>query len=194
MRRNLLLAVLAAGTILATSLAVWAADPPAMRSHDRPSASPRTTPNPGTMTSEEESGTVPSNTPRAGHCCRVTELLGREIQSQNNETLGKIEDLAVNPDTGKVQYVVVSFDAAMGMEGKLLPMPWMAFKHVPAKPGETAATAGHCVLNVDKNALAKAPSFQQGQWPDFSDPRWINAIEQFYRPIIAKQSSDTHAR
>jgi sporulation protein YlmC with PRC-barrel domain len=186
--------MLMVGTVLALSASMWAADPPTTPPQDQPNASPSSNTDQGTPSSEMESGAANMNNTNAGRCYSVTEVIGREVQGQDNEKLGKIEDLAINPKTGKVQYVVLSLNGTTGSEGKLLPVPWMAFKHVSAKSGETVQAAGHCMINVDKNTLAKAPTFQKGQWPDFSDSRWTNAINQFYNPIIAKQSNEGYTR
>ena len=42
------------------------------------------------------------------------------------ETLGKIEDLMLDVETGRVAYAVLSFGGYMGMGDKLFAMPWQA--------------------------------------------------------------------
>ncbi|MEN6449561.1 MAG: PRC-barrel domain-containing protein [Thermoguttaceae bacterium] len=119
---------------------------------------------------------------------RGSDVMGLVVRDQNNEKLGKIDNLAIDQNTGRIRYVVVSFGSTLGFGGKLLPVPWQAVKTVSvAKAGEEGTTESHCVLNISKEELAKAPGFQQGQWPDFSNQKWVTAIDQFYRPYVAKR-------
>ena len=115
------------------------------------------------------------------------------VQGQDQERLGKIENLAIDQDTGKIRYAVVSFGGTLGFGGKLVPVPWHALTFVStARPGEAAATVAYYVLSANKDALAKAPSFERGQWPDFSDQKWQGTIDQFFRPYMAKKVERRH--
>jgi sporulation protein YlmC with PRC-barrel domain len=126
---------------------------------------------------------------------QASHLIGMEVRNEGQERLGKIEDLAIDQNTGQVRYAVLSFDDAMGVGGKLLPMPWRALTipQVALKPIPNSGTTEgivpetYCVLKIDKDAIQKAPSFEKGQWPDFNDQKLAVAIADFYRPFIARQ-------
>jgi hypothetical protein len=126
---------------------------------------------------------------------QASRLIGMEVRNDNQEKLGKIEDLAIDQNTGRVRYAVLSFGGVLGIGGKLLPMPWIALKPM-SKAATTEGTTAElfCVLNVDKDALQKAPSFDKGQWPDFSNEKWVVAIDDFYRPYIARQHGGATTR
>jgi hypothetical protein len=126
---------------------------------------------------------------------QASRLIGMEVRNENQENLGKIEDLAIDQNTGRVRYAVLSFGGVMGIGGKLLPMPWIALRTM-SKPATTEGTVGelYCVLNVDKDALQKAPNFDKGQWSNFNNQRWVVAIDEFYRPYIAKQHGGATTR
>jgi hypothetical protein len=180
MRGSLLIGLAVAGLLLAFSPALQAADQPLMNPPERQPALPDTN-NPGMMQQEPMA---------AVHVLRATDVIGLEVRGLNNENLGKIDNLAIDGTTGQIRYAVVSFGSTLGIGGKLLPVPWQALKcGTPAhKAGETVPVAKFAVLNVDKEALDKAPSFKTHEWPDFSDQRWITSIDQFYRPYLAKRS------
>jgi sporulation protein YlmC with PRC-barrel domain len=126
---------------------------------------------------------------------QASRLIGMEVRNDSQEKLGKIEDLAIDQNTGRVRYAVLSFGGVMGIGGKLLPMPWIALKTVSkAATTEGATTEMFCVLNVDKDALQKAPSFDKGQWPDFNNEKWVVTINDFYRPYIARQHGGATTR
>ena len=126
---------------------------------------------------------------------QVSRLIGMEVRNQNQEKLGKIEDLAINQNTGKVGYAVLSFGGTTGIGDKLLPMPWNALT-LTSKPATTEGTMPetYVVLNLNKDVLQKAPNFEKSQWPDFNNQKWVVAIDDFYRPYIAQQHGGTMTR
>jgi sporulation protein YlmC with PRC-barrel domain len=186
MRVSFSIALLAVGMVLALS-PVLQADPPTVPRHEQPSGtSPQTSNDPGTM-----------KTGRTGcqKLCQITDVIGMDIVGPSQEKLGKIENLAIDHNSGKVRYVVVSLNETVAEGGKLLPVPWNALKFVATtKAGEASHATKHCLLNLDKDSLAKAPSFQQGQRPDFSDQRWVTSIERFYQPYVAKRSGEPRSQ
>ncbi|MCE5266572.1 MAG: PRC-barrel domain-containing protein [Planctomycetaceae bacterium] len=174
MRGSLLIALLAVGLGLAVSVALQAAD-------DQP----------GMANQQEQQGTEATGS----KVLRANDLIGLEVMGENNEKLGKIDNLAVDEQTGQVKYVVISFGTTMGFGGKLLPIPWQAMRLVSMpKAGEQVTSETHCLVSINKDILQKAPGFQQGQWPNFTDQRWVKVINEFYRPYIAKRPSGTYTR
>ncbi|MEN6459378.1 MAG: PRC-barrel domain-containing protein [Thermoguttaceae bacterium] len=179
MRGTLLMALLAVGLALVLSVVLQAADP-----QQQPGMSEQ---------SQQQSETEQGMTQQQ-KIVRSSDLIGMNVHSQDQEKLGKIENLAIDQNTGRVHYVVVSFGTTLGFGGKLVPVPWRALKTISMAKGEQAVTESYCTLNVDKNTLAKAPSFEQGQWPDFSNQKWAISINEFYRPYLAKQPSEDYKR
>ena len=68
-------------------------------------------------------------------------LIGLEVRNQNQENLGKIGDFAIDVNTGKIRYVVLSVGGVMGMGGKMLPLPWNALTTV-SNQSTTEGTMG----------------------------------------------------
>lgn len=212
MRRSYVIGLLAVALILALTAVMQAAGQPGVSLPEQQSGASHPAARDSDATKPEmESGAT--KRAHASHVWQVTDVIGMEVQGQDREKLGRIENLAIAQETGKIRYAVVSFGTTMGFGGKLLPVPWQALKLVLAAkaseaapfsgvtlpgpvvlPSQATMTAPYCILNIDKDTLAKAPSFEKGQWPNFNDQKWITVIEQFYRPYIAKRTEGTSTR
>ena len=103
----------------------------------------------------------------------ASKIIGEAVINRQNENLGKIHELVIDAQDGRLAYAVLSFGGFMGMGNKLFAMPWKAF--------EFAKTENKLVLNVDKEKLKNAPGFDQdAKWPDFADRTWGNTIYKYY--------------
>jgi len=100
-------------------------------------------------------------------------LKGDPVRNLRGEDLGKVEDLMIDLDSGRVAYVVLSFGGFLGMGDKLFAVPWNAM---------TVDMDKHCfILDVPKERLKEAPGFDKDDWPDFADEEWGSRIFQFYQ-------------
>ena len=73
------------------------------------------------------------------------------------EDLGRIEELMIDLETGRVAYAVLSFGGFLGMADKLFAIPWQALS---PRPHEHAF-----VLEISKDVLEKAEGFDKDKWP-----------------------------
>lgn len=102
----------------------------------------------------------------------ASSLAKDKVKNLNGETLGDIEDLMIDLETGRIAYSVLSFGGVLGMRNKLFAIPWQAL---------TLDTEKHCfLLDVKKETLQQAPGFDKDKWPDMSDPRWGAGIHTHY--------------
>jgi sporulation protein YlmC with PRC-barrel domain len=116
---------------------------------------------------------------------RSSDLVGLRVDGQNNRRLGKIEDLVIDPDSGKIRYAVLSFGGFLGMGDKLFAVPWGALTQVST--GRTSANTvkeDHYFLNVTVEALKQAPGFDKNHWPDFANATWAETVEKFYKDNV----------
>jgi sporulation protein YlmC with PRC-barrel domain len=103
----------------------------------------------------------------------VEKILGSKVINLKGETLGKIEDLVIDIDTGRIVYAVLESGGFVGMGDKLLPVPW---KSLAALPSE-----GIFFLNQSKEQMAKAPAFDKGNLPNMAaDMPWGEGIFKHY--------------
>jgi len=99
-------------------------------------------------------------------------LTGDRVRNSAGEDLGKIEEIMIDVQTGRVAYAVLSFGGFLGIGDKLFAVPWEAM---------TLNEADHeFVMNVDKAALENAPGFDKDNWPDMADPTWGSQVFSHY--------------
>ena len=97
----------------------------------------------------------------------TSKIIGESVVNRENEKLGKIHDLVLDANAGRLAYAVLSFD------GKHFAMPWSAF--------EFSNTEHKLILDVDKKKLEAAPGFDENdKWPDFADRTWGDDIHNYY--------------
>jgi len=80
---------------------------------------------------------------------RSDELLGVEVQSPDGAALGSVDDLALNPETGELGYLVIARGGFFGFDETRIPIPWDDFKATP--------NADLLVLDTTKSVLDAAP-------------------------------------
>lgn len=102
----------------------------------------------------------------------ATTLVGDKVRNAQDENLGKVEDLMIDLETGRVAYCVLSFGGFLGMGEKLFAVPWRAL----ALDAEDHAF----VLDVPKERLKDAPGFDRDHWPDLTDTEMRSRIYGFY--------------
>lgn len=99
-------------------------------------------------------------------------LKGDPVRNPHGEDLGKIEELMIDLDRGRVAYAVLSFGGFLGMGDKLFAIPWEALA--------VDTTEKRFVLNVNKELLERAPGFDKDNWPDMADPAWGVQLYGYY--------------
>jgi sporulation protein YlmC with PRC-barrel domain len=112
---------------------------------------------------------------------RVSDLMSLAVYGVNNEKLGKVEDLVVDPASGKIRYAVLSFGGILGMGEKYFAVPWGDLK-VTSRGATSAGTQKEVYAQIDlsKDALKNAPGFDKKRWPDFADENFIKDLDHFY--------------
>ncbi len=110
------------------------------------------------------------STGHSGQEVRASKLIGANLQTAQGEDLGEIRDLAVNPQTGKIDFAIIGVNAGNGTEA-LAPIPWQAVQLHSEKS---------FVASIDKNKLKSAPTISQQQWDQLMQPDYIVQIYRFY--------------
>ena len=98
-------------------------------------------------------------------------IIGANVVNAQNEDLGKIEDLAMDTESGRVAYAVLSFGGFLGMGDKLFAVPWNAFRFT---------ADNKLLLNANKDVLKNAPGFDKDAWPDFANRSWGDNVYKHY--------------
>lgn len=100
---------------------------------------------------------------------RVT---GTAVYNQDDEKLGHIENVMIDKRSGQVAYAVMSFGGFLGIGEKFHPLPWNVLHYDEEKDGYRVA--------LSKEQLEKAPAYDKGAEPTWSDPAWGSRVHDYY--------------
>jgi sporulation protein YlmC with PRC-barrel domain len=104
-----------------------------------------------------------ANTPVSRLTART--IIGDSVINRMGEHLGVIDDIMLDVQTGKIEYVVLEVGALLGMGGKLFAIPYQDL---------SLNAEGHCfVLDKGKEELKKFPGFDKNHWPDTNDHYYV---------------------
>ncbi|MDX2199006.1 MAG: PRC-barrel domain-containing protein [Phycisphaerae bacterium] len=117
------------------------------------------------------------------HCCKAEKLIGKTVKNRAGKDIGTIKDLALDPQTGRVVYGVLSFGGFIGLGEKLFAIPWSAFEYDEDKTP---------ILNVTKDQLEASRGFDADKWPNMADGRWADETYSSFgqKPYWAADRND----
>jgi sporulation protein YlmC with PRC-barrel domain len=97
---------------------------------------------------------------------KASDLTGKDCHNMQNEDVGRISDLLIDPDSGRIMYGIL----ASG--GNRYAIPYSAL---------SLSTDGKKFqVNVSKEQLKNAPSFTDDRWPNVADERWAIEVHRYY--------------
>lgn len=116
--------------------------------------------------------TTTGGTAVAASVLAASTLAGDKVKNPKGEDLGKIEELMIDLESGRVAYAVISFGAGFMHGGKLFAIPWASLA-VDQKDKQI-------ILNVTREMLETAEGFDKDNWPDMADPAFNTRIYTHY--------------
>jgi hypothetical protein len=99
-------------------------------------------------------------------------VAGSKVENTKGDSLGHIEEIMIDKNTGRVGYAVLKYGSFLGMGGKLFALPWETLKF------DTRRDA--YVIGIPEERLKNAPSFDDGAWPDMGDRAFGKEIHDYY--------------
>ncbi len=84
----------------------------------------------------------------------ATGAKGANVVNVKEEKLGKIEEIMLDVEHGKIAYIVISFGNWLGTNNKLFAVPWESLKY----------NRGDYILNLDKSVFKNAEGLDEGVW------------------------------
>lgn len=110
-----------------------------------------------------------------GSSWRASEIIGTDVKNAADEKVGKVDDLAVDFQSGKILAVIISTGGFLNIADTLSAVPPSTLRYdAEAKVFRTSLT---------KEQLTKAPQFKADQWKDQSDTTLIDKV-RVYRDSI----------
>ncbi len=83
----------------------------------------------------------------------ASSLIGASVKDSQGQSIGKIEELVIDPQDSRIKEAVVSVGGFLGIGAKSVAVPWNEVK--PAPDGDAL------VIAMGKEELDKAPSWQK---------------------------------
>ena len=123
--------------------------------------------------SENNSSTSATTNPNEHRTALVlgTKLVGMGVRNEQDENLGTLSNIVVNPETGHIRYAVINTN------GRKVTVPWDALREAShAGTGQTP----HFVLNTTKEKLANAPAFNPNDMSNLSNRTAEEPIFTYY--------------
>jgi len=84
----------------------------------------------------------------------ASDTLKANVVNAKEEKLGKIKEIMLDVEHGKIAYVVISFSGWLGSNNKLFAVPWESLEH----------SREDYILRVDKSVFDKAEGLDEGAW------------------------------
>lgn len=103
---------------------------------------------------------------------KASSIIGTKVVNPRGESLGEIKEIVIDPNIGRVAYVVVSFGGFLSLGEKLFAIPYSAFEY--------NVTNKEYVMNVPQERLKDAPGFDSSHWPAMSDEQWNRDVYSYY--------------
>lgn len=117
-------------------------------------------------------------TPATMRTMRASGLIGKGIENPRGESVGSVSDFVLDPTTGKIRYVAVTYGGFLGIGDKMFAVPYEAFAW---KVDADNRDAQLLVLDVNQQQLEGATGFDQNNWPNFADATFTSDLDRRYR-------------
>jgi len=112
----------------------------------------------------------PSDT--SGNLIAASQVTGTNVYNRAGEKLGDVYDVMVDKQSGKVEYAIMSFGGFLGIGDTYHPLPWKALNYSPREGG--------FVVDIDKQRLEGAPSYEAGNTSVWDDPAYGRRVNDYY--------------
>ncbi len=135
-------------------------------------AAPGSLPPARVLVEEERTAPLASSAPGVTTMARGSALKGLRVRNMEGEELGKIGEMMIELETGKIAYAVLFFGGVLGLASKLFAVPWNALG--------IDFTNREFILNIPKKRLEEAPGFDKDNWPGVEGGDWMKRERDFY--------------
>lgn len=120
-------------------------------------------------------GTDPDPVREVEHLDRLSTIKGLAVIGDDSERkIGVVSDVVVDFGTGHARYAVLQFPDSIGIEDRRFAVPFEKLDYKTQK-GQSLME-----LKVDRRKLARAPSFEQKQWPNLRQPEFAARVDSYY--------------
>jgi sporulation protein YlmC with PRC-barrel domain len=146
-------------------------------------------PSPDSSSSQSTSSKHLSATGRTSEpCVPASKLVGSQVDDRAGNHVGELQDIIVNPRTGRIDFAMVSLSGTptnamppspATSSANPVPVPWSLLKAASAAQYGTDSERPVFTVNADRNRLAKAPTVDWSD-PDQNQSQWRQRIYSYY--------------
>ena len=110
---------------------------------------------------------------------RADIVMGADIRTPEDQELGEIEDVVLDPTRQTIAYVLASRGGFLGLGGELVAVRW----------SDLRATTDHeiYVLDASPEAFAAAPKVERGSFDQTSGDSWRSTLDQYWSDGVGKR-------
>lgn len=101
----------------------------------------------------------------------INKLIGADVKSSAGESYGKVEDVIMDPQTGKATFAILGKGGILKLGEKRLPVPWQAL---------TVKSEKQVTLNMDAQKLGSAPTVQSSASSELDNPEFVVSLYKYY--------------
>jgi sporulation protein YlmC with PRC-barrel domain len=139
---------------------------------------------------------------------RASKLTGAQVNDSSGNRIGQIQDVLVNPSSGRIGFAIISLTSASGStssssagnssemtagssasaSGKLIPVPWSLLKTSGSSSSQYTSSSEQpsFTLNVDQSKLNSAPTIN---WSDLNQANWQQRSYSYFGVSASSESS-----
>ena len=113
-----------------------------------------------------------ARTDRLNDTAKASDVIGMTVKNYQNEKLGKVENLAVDVESGRIVQVVISSGGFLGMGETLTPVP----------PGALHHDVGQKILHLDASMekFNAAPKCDIAKWDEDTQSNRVSEVYGYY--------------
>jgi hyperosmotically inducible periplasmic protein len=109
---------------------------------------------------------------RLNGAAKASDIIGMTVKNYQHETLAKVDDLAVDVESGRIIQLILAEGGFIGAGESLTAVPPSALHH------DVEQKVLH--LDADKAKLKGAPRFQMSKWSECCDSNQVAQVYQHY--------------
>src|ERR1043165_926378 len=125
-------------------------------------------------------------------------VVGSTVKNPQGEYLGRIEEAAINPNTGQLEFAMLQIYYPTNTS-RITPVPWKVLNYVSdqSQNGGLPGAVQTFSLSMSRSQLERAPTLDRSRWPSLNEPYWAERIYAYYgvrpQPGLAMSSSSGEA-
>jgi sporulation protein YlmC with PRC-barrel domain len=115
---------------------------------------------------------------------RATRLVGAQVSDSNGKRTGQIQDIIVNPVSGRIDFALLSLNASQNSGAmpssseKVVPVPWALLRaSSSAQYSGSSDDQPQFTLNCDQSKVNSAPTVD---WSNLTQSEWRQRIYSYY--------------